>query len=414
MRKYKALMLIGDGMADRPLAELGGKTCLEAARTPHLDQAAKEGALGLLDTVAPGLRVGSDTSHLALLGYDPRATYTGRGPLEAMGVGMEVRRGDLGFRCNFSTVDDNMTVIDRRAGRIREGTDRLAEAINQIGPIEGVQVLFKESTEHRGALILRGEGLSAEITDNIDPHEDGRPVGRCAALEPGNKEAEFTAQVLNELVRRSYEVLKDHPLNKERQAAGENPANIILPRGGGTAPHLKFFHEVHGISAGCVVEVGLIRGLARYLGMDVMDAPGATGSLDTDLDSIRATVLAALDKHPFVLCNVKGPDVAAHNGDAPAKIKMIEAIDGMFGALMPALKGEVVVAVLADHATAVSTRDHTGDPVPLLLWGPEVLTDTSEAYHERAASHGGLNRFAGLHLSHVLTNLMNVQEKFGA
>ena len=215
-------------------------------------------------------------------------------------------------------------------------------------------------------------------------------------------------------MRRSYELLKDHPLNRERQAAGQNAANIVLPRGAGVAPHLKPFHEQHGLTAACVVEVGLIRGLARYLGFDVCDAPGSTGSLDTDLDSIARTVLSALENHDFVLCNVKGPDIAGHNGDAPAKVAMIERFDAMFGQLLARLPKETVVAVLADHATPVLTRDHSGDPVPLLLWGPGVLSDGVEAYHERAASRGGLGRFSGLHLAHVLTNLMNVQEKFGA
>jgi len=412
--RYKGLMLIGDGMADRPVPDLAGKTCLEAANTPNLDRAAAEGALGLLDTVAPGLRVGSDTAHLSLLGYDPRETYTGRGPLEAMGVGLEVKRGDIGFRCNFATVDDKMIVTDRRAGRIRERTNELAHAINQIGSLEGVQIIFRESTEHRGALILRGEGLSDKITDNVDPHEEGHPVGQCAPLDPNDKAANFTARVVNEFVRRSYQVLKDHPLNRERIGAGENPANIIIPRGAGVAPHLKPFHEVHGLSAACVVEVGLIRGLGRYLGFDVADAPGSTGSLDTDLDSIARTVLAALETHDFVLCNVKGPDIAGHNGDAPAKVKIIERIDAMVGGILPQLLDRTVLTVLADHATPVVTLDHTGDPVPFLLWGPGVLTDCSQAYHERAASGGGLGRFSGLHLVHVMTNLMNVQEKFGA
>ena len=163
-----------------------------------------------------------------------------------------------------------------------------------------------------------------------------------------------------------------------------------------------------------MVEVGLLRGLGRYLGFDVIEAPGATGSLDTDLDAIARTTLAALETHEFVLCNIKGPDIAGHNGNPVEKVAMIERIDAMAGPLLQALRDKAIVTVLSDHATPVTLRDHSGDPVPLLVWGPGVLPDWSEHYNERAASGGGLGRFSGLHLVHVMTNLMNVQEKFGA
>jgi len=196
----KALILIGDGMGDRPVSQLGGKTPLEVAQTPNLDRIAREGECGLMDPIAPGIRAGSDTSHLAILGYDPFECYTGRGPFEALGIGMDVKPGDIAFRCNFATVDEDLVVLDRRAGRIREGTHELAEALNEeIGEIEGVRCIVKESVEHRAALILRGEGLGDKVSD-VDPHETGRKIHEAEGEDEPSRRA---ARVLNEFVRRS-------------------------------------------------------------------------------------------------------------------------------------------------------------------------------------------------------------------
>ncbi len=190
-RHFKGLLLICDGMGDRPVPELENKTPLEYARTPTLDRLAREGECGLMDPIAPGIRAGSDTAHLAILGYDPYKVYQGRGPFEALGIGMEVRGGDVALRCNFSTVDENWRVIDRRAGRITEGTRELAEAVNGV-EIEGVQCFFKESVAHRGALAMRGENLSPHITD-VDPHAEGETVAECQPIDPSDTAAARTA-----------------------------------------------------------------------------------------------------------------------------------------------------------------------------------------------------------------------------
>src|SRR5690242_2866319 len=201
------LLLIGDGLGDRPVPELGGQTPLEYARTPTLDALVREGEAGLMDPIAPGVRGGSDTGHLALLGYDPYQYYTGRGPFEAMGIGLPVQRGDISFRCNFSTVDDNMIVRDRRAGRIIEGTADLARLLNEM-QIEDVTCLFKESVAHRAALVFHGPGLGAHVTD-VDPHADGERIHEARPSKEGDPESAKTARILNEFVRRSYELLKD-------------------------------------------------------------------------------------------------------------------------------------------------------------------------------------------------------------
>ena len=224
----KALLLICDGLGDRPIADLGGKTPLEVAAKPNLDRLATEGECGIMDPIAPGVRAGSDTSHLAILGYDPSTYYTGRGPFEADGICMDVKEEDVAIRSNFTTVDDQMVGLDRRAGRITTGTDQLAEAVNGM-VIDGVEVIFKESVAHRGALILRAKGLGSEITDT-DPHHEDAKVLECQPIDPNDAASAKTAKVVNEFVKRSYEILKQHPVNVERAAEGLRPANEILPR----------------------------------------------------------------------------------------------------------------------------------------------------------------------------------------
>lgn len=409
---YKGLLLIADGLGDRPVPAMGNKTPLEYAATPTLDRLAREGECGLMDPIAPGIRAGSDTAHLAILGYDPYKVYQGRGPFEALGIGMEVRGGDVALRCNFSTVDSAMRVIDRRAGRITEGTAALAQAVNGV-EIEGVQCFFKESVAHRGALVLRGEGLSPHITD-VDPHAEGEFVQEARPLDPNDPAAVRTARVVNAFVRLAHERLKDHPVNRERVERGLPPANIILPRGAGVAPHLEPFPQRHGMTAVAVVETGLIRGIARFVGMDTLDAPGATGGVDTDYASIADTLARALHQYDFVLCNVKAPDLCGHDRNPQLKAQVIEQIDGLVARLLSQYTEPFYLIFTGDHSTPCSVGDHSGDPVPVLLHGPDLRGDEVLQFHERACVHGALGRLRGSDLIPILTQLMGVQEKFGA
>ncbi|MCS7300850.1 MAG: 2,3-bisphosphoglycerate-independent phosphoglycerate mutase [Fimbriimonadales bacterium] len=409
---YKGLLLIADGLGDRPVASMGNKTPLEYASTPTLDRLAREGECGLMDPIAPGVRAGSDTAHLAILGYDPYKVYQGRGPFEALGIGMEVRGGDVALRCNFSTVDDTLRVLDRRAGRITEGTAELADAVNGV-EIEGVQCFFKESVAHRGALVLCGEGLSPHITD-ADPHADGEIVHQAQPLDPHDAAAARTARIVNAFVRLSYERLKDHPVNRERIARGLPPANIILPRGAGVAPHLEPFPQKHGMTAVAVVETGLIRGIARFVGMDILDAPGATGGVDTDYASIADTLVRALRQYDFVLCNVKAPDLCGHDRNPQLKAQVIEQIDGLIARLLEQYTEPFYLLFTGDHSTPCSVGDHSGDPVPVLLHGPDLRGDEVLRFHEYACAKGALGRLRGGDLVPILTQLMGVQEKFGA
>jgi len=409
----KILIFICDGLADRPVAELGGRTPLEAAATPTFDRLAAQGENGLLDPIAPGVRAGSDTSHLALLGYDPYEYYTGRGPFEALGVGMDVRPGDVAFRCNFATVeerDGELIVVDRRAGRITAGTAELVAPLDGL-ELDGVTCYVKESTAHRAALVLRGAGLGAGVGD-VDPHAEGRPVPEAAGETSADQK---TAAVLNQFVRLSYEKLKGHAVNEARLQNGELPANILLPRGAGLAPALPLLPELHRLTAGAVVEVGLIRGIARYCGLEVVPLPASVnGGLDTDLEAFMAATAAAVGQYDLVLANVKGPDLAGHDGDAAAKVDVLQRIDAAATALFDGLPDRIHLALLGDHATPVAVRDHSGDAVPFVLWGPGVRVDAVTTYGERAAATGGAGRLRGQDLLPILLNLAGRAEKFGA
>ncbi len=403
--------MIIDGMADRPLGELGGKTPLEAAQTPNMDRMAKLGVNGIMDSIKPGIRPGSDTAHLSILGYDPYEVYTGRGPFEAAGVGVEVRPGDIAFRCNFSTADTNGVITDRRAGRIREGTAQLAETLNTIVLEEDVEVIFKESTGHRAVLVLRGESLSDQISD-ADPKHDGKKVKNVVGLDD-SPEAERTAIILNKVIRKSYELLKDHPVNLKRTKKGEPPANIVLPRGAGAVPNAEPFNEKYDVKSACIAETGLIQGIAQIVGMDIIEVEGATGGVDTNLENITSSILqnASLD-YDFLLINIDGADEAGHDGNLEEKVEFIEKVDAVIGEVMQL--EDVYFILTADHSTPISVMDHTGDPVPLVIKGPDVRVDPVNQFHERAAANGGLCRIRGSDIMNILMDLMNRSTKFGA
>jgi 2,3-bisphosphoglycerate-independent phosphoglycerate mutase len=407
----KGIIMIIDGMADRPIKELGYKTPLEAAETPHMDKMAEKGICGIMDPIKPGIRAGSDTSHISILGYDPYKVYTGRGPFEAAGVGVDVLPGDIAFRCNFSTADENMIITDRRAGRIREGTIDIAQKINGMELEENVEVIFKESTGHRAVLVLRGAGLSDQVTD-ADPKYDGKRPKKVLALDD-SKEAMKTADILNKVVAKSYDLLKDHPINQKRIEFGENPANIIIPRGAGAVPKVEPFGVKYGLNPVCIAETGLIKGIAKIAGMKLIDIEGATGGIDTNLENIKNGIIEAASKdYDFILINVDGADEAGHDGEIEEKVKFIEKVDSVIGELM---KIEDVYFILtADHSTPVAIMDHTGDPVPIVITGPEVRVDDVKKFNERSTAKGGLCRIRGNNIMDILMDLMNKSTKFGA
>jgi len=406
--------MIIDGMADRPVKDLGYKTPLEAASTPNMNKLAEIGINGIMDPISPGIRAGSDTSHISILGYNPYEVYTGRGPFEAAGIGLDVIAGDIAFRCNFSTQDGEGIIIDRRAGRIREGTEEIAESINslKLEGFEDVEIIFKESTGHRAVLVLRGIGLSDKVSD-ADPKHDGKPPKKVVPLDD-SPEAAKTAKILNKFVETSYDVLKDHPVNMERIKEGKNPANVILPRGVGAVPHIPPFEEKYGVKAACIAETGLIKGIGKLTGMDLIEVEGATGGIDTNLENITRSIIdiANNDDYEFILINIDGADEAGHDGQTEEKVKFIEKVDAVIGEVMKL--DDLYFILTADHSTPVSVMDHTGDPVPLIIKGPEVRVDDVNSFSERAAAKGGLCRIRGSDIMNMLMDFMNKSDKFGA
>lgn len=407
------ILVILDGLGGRP-TDLGGATCLERAATPVLDDLAARGALGLMDPVAPGVRPGSDTSHLSIFGYDPQRVYTGRGAFEALGIGMDVRGGDVCFRANFATVeerDGTLVVLDRRAGRLPDGRP-FEEEINRITlPEFGVELSFRASTEHRGALLLRGEGMSAAVSDT-DPHEVGAPV---AVAQARDARAGRTAAAVNAFARQAYEVLRGHPLNRERTRRGALPANAILLRGAAEMPHLVPITEEYGIRGVCIAGGALYKGVAKLAGLTAIEVPGATGDLNTDLRAKARAALFALDQVEFVFVHIKGTDNAAHDGNAHAKREFIERTDReFFEPLVGGMHGERVhLCVSGDHTTPPAVREHTSDPVPVLFVGPAVRPDRVRSFGERAAGEGGLGRFTGRLVPQIL-GYCDLGPKFGA
>jgi 2,3-bisphosphoglycerate-independent phosphoglycerate mutase len=409
MRRRKILLVVLDGVGDRAVEALDGKTPLQASRHPHLDQFAAEGACGIMDTISPGIRPGSDTAHLALLGYDPYRYYTGRGPFEAAGVGILGKKGDVAFRCNFATVDDDLSVVDRRAGRIKEpDTTELVSSLQGM-VIDDIEITVKEATEHRAVLMLSGEHLSSKVTD-VDPHDLG-PIHRCQPLEEG---AGLTAKVVNEFVERSHMTMDDHPVNKRRRSERKPAANILLPRGPGTFPDIEPFESRYDMSAACISGVSLIKGIGRMLKMDVLEDPCFTGGFDTDIELKSRMAIRMLEENDFVLMNVKMTDIASHDSDHRSKMEVIERIDPVIGMLHDMLDPETVVAFTADHCTPISIGDHTGDPVPFVIWSSDGVPDEVSRYDEASCAVGGMGRIRGLDLMPILLDKANRSKKFGA
>ncbi|MEM4245726.1 MAG: 2,3-bisphosphoglycerate-independent phosphoglycerate mutase [Candidatus Bathyarchaeia archaeon] len=412
MKAGKGLLIICDGMADRPDPSRVGKTPLEAAETPSIDELARKGLVGIMDVVAPGVPPGSDVAHLSLFGYDPYRYYTGRGGFEAAGAGFDLKPTDVAFRCNFATVDENLVIADRRAGRIGAEADCLLDAIRTIRlGVPGVSFDFLHTVEHRGVLILQGRGLTRAVSDT-DPHRTGMKVWEAKPLER-SEAARITAKALNNFTLKTYNVLKDHPVNIERVKNGKPPANIILSRGPGTLPSITPLPERFGIRASAIAAVALVRGICRVVGMTLIEVKGATGGVDTDLHAKARAAVKALGTSDLVILHVKAPDVAGHDGNFELKKSVIERIDGMVRLLLDGVEEGTYISLTADHTTPLDVRDHTGDPVPFLISGPRTFPSGVEKFCERYARRGNSSAIRGPDLLNLMMNYMGRVEKFG-
>jgi 2,3-bisphosphoglycerate-independent phosphoglycerate mutase len=400
----KILFVVLDGSADRPSVE--ATTPLTAAQTPFLDRLAQEGISGIMDVIAPGTPPGSDTAHLSLLGYSIKDVYTGRGPFEAAGVGIDVKPGDIAFRGNFATVKDGV-VIDRRADRIDE-TKALSDAIREQLHLD-CKFLFKESAGHRAVLVLRGEGLSPSITQT-DPQHIG-PILRSKSIT-NDASSRRTADIVNDFTRQVSSILTDHPINKERKLANQLQANTVLLRGAGSVPNLVPLEQRTGLNAAVIAATALVIGIGRLTGMTYIPTKGATGHVDSNIEEKVKNVNKALKQHAFVLLNIKGADEAGHDGDFNVKTQFLTRVDEALSNLV--IDESTLVVITADHTTPVSLKEHSGDAVPFLIRGKGVRVDRTSAFNEYAAISGGMNRICGKDIMPVLTDLLGKGKKFGA
>lgn len=407
MQEAKILFFIMDGVGDRPIRELNYLTPLEAAKTYNMDKLAEIGITGHLYTIGRGITPGSDTAHLALFGYDPYEVYTGRGPFEAAGTDVPVKPGDIAFRTNMATIKDGL-IIDRRAGRISEGTQEIEQALQNI-TIEDVEIIFKVGIDHRAALVLRGPGLSNEVTAN-DPKVENKKPSPIIAKNP---DAEKTARVLKQFINQASEIMVPLKVNQSRIERNRHPANYLLVRGAGKAPHLDSFQIRYGLSAECVAGGGLYKGVASLCGMKINNDHKGTGGVPTDLDSKVKAAKKSLDRAQFVFLHVKGTDNFGHDNKPIQKMEFIDEIDQAIEPFLELIP-ETLICITGDHSTPCEMRDHSSDPQPILIAGKGVRPDQVTEFGERATMRGGLGHFVGQQLIPVLLGIGGRVHKFGA
>jgi 2,3-bisphosphoglycerate-independent phosphoglycerate mutase len=375
----KLVVLLGDGMADLPLAALKGKTPLQAAKKPNMDRIARLGRSGLAQTVPDGFPPGSDVANLCVMGYSPSKHYTGRAPLEAAAMNVVLGPDDIAFRCNFVTIEGGI-MLDYSAGHISSEEGRIL--IEALLPVMPEQRLYA-GVSYRNLLVLK-----AGAKDRCTPPHDisDRPVAEHLPSGPDGA-------LLTRLMEAARPILAGHPVNKRRIADGKRPANAIWLWGQGPAPVMPAFVEKYGLKGAMISAVDLLKGIGRYAGMEVIDVPGATGTIDTDYEGkVRATQ-EALKRCDFVYLHVEAPDEAGHEGDMLQKVRAIELFDEkIVGPVVDWLEKSGLdwrVLLLPDHATPILIKTHSRDPVPFTIMGKKIVQDGVESFDEQAAISGG-------------------------
>lgn len=382
----KYMVILGDGMADEPIESLDDRTPLEAAKTPVLDALAAESEIGLVHTIPEGMKPGSDTANLSVLGYDPRKYYTGRSPLEALSIGIPMKDTDVALRCNLVTLTEEepyeqKRILDHSAGEITTGeAAELLEAVKK--ELENDTYKFYLGTSYRHCLIW-DQGQILELTQ---PHDiPGQVIGSYLPTDP----------VLREMEKRSYEILASHPVNLARKAKGLNPANSLWFWGAGTKPILTSFEEKNHKKGVMISAVDLLKGIATGAGMDKIIVEGANGGLNTNYEGkAQAAVDALLHKgYDFAYIHVEAPDEMGHQGSIPKKIQAIENLDGRVIRLvkeaLDASGEDYRLLVMPDHPTPIRVRTHTSDPVPYLLYDSRKKLQKDWKYNERDAKESG-------------------------
>jgi 2,3-bisphosphoglycerate-independent phosphoglycerate mutase len=408
----KHIIILGDGMADLPVERLGGKTLLQYAHKPMMDQLAREGRCGRLITVPEGFPPGSEVANTAILGYDLNKVYEGRGPLEAASIGYEMADDDFAIRCNIITIEDGK-IITHNGGNLETDDARvlinylnenLAKPINEREGCERVK--FITGIQYRHLLVIKGGNKHIVCAPPHDhPNEPWRPLLVKAEIP----EAQETADLINDLILKSQEILAKHPYNLLKAEKGERQANSIWPWSGGYRPSMQTLMEQYPeIKSGTVISaVDLIQGIGKYAGLRIVKVPGATGLANTNYEGKAQAAIDALEHDDFVFVHVEASDEAGHDGDLELKLKTIEYLDQrLITPIYNKMKDkDVCIAVLPDHLTPVEQRIHVGQPVPFLIWHKGMTPDSVQQYDEVSCVSGA---YGLLKLNEFMKTFMSI------
>ena len=419
----KHIIILGDGMADLPVERLGGKTLLQYAHKPMMDQLAREGRCGRLITVPEGFPPGSEGANTAILGYELNKVYEGRGPLEAASIGYEMADDDFAIRCNIITLADGMIITHNGGNLETEDADVLIKYLNEnlakpINEREGCErVKFITGIQYRHLLVIKGGSKHIVCAPPHDhPNEAWRELlvkaEENAPVEAGRLSAQQTADLINEMILKSQDLLAKHPFNQERAKRGERQANSIWPWSGGYRPSMETLQQQYPeIKSGTVISaVDLIRGIGHYAGLKIVEVEGATGLADTNYEGKAQAAIEALENDDFVFVHVEASDEAGHDGDLELKLKTIEYLDQRLIApiynKVESSNEPVCIAILPDHLTPVEQRIHVGQPVPFLIWYRGIEADDVQQYDEVSCVSGS---YGLLKLNEFMQALMKIE-----
>lgn len=385
----KHIIILGDGMADWPVKSLGNKTLLQYARTPYMDMLARMGRTGQLSTVPEDFHPGSEVANMSVMGYNLSKVYEGRGSLEAASIGYDLKPGEMAMRCNIICIEDDV-IKNHSAGHIStEEADELIQYLQE--KLGNDRVHFYTGVQYRHLLVIKDGNKNLDCTP---PHDVPLKPFRPLMVKATKPEAEETAELINDLILKSQELLKNHPVNQKRIAEGKDPANSIWPWSPGYRPQMEKLSDMYsGIKRGAVISaVDLINGIGYYAGLRRLHVEGATGLYDTNYENKVAAALDALKTDDFVYLHIEASDEAGHEGNVELKIKTIENLDSRaVGPIYEAVKNRdepVAIAVLPDHPTPCELRTHTAEPVPFLIWYPGIEPDTVQTYDEFSVKEG--------------------------
>ena len=410
----KHIIILGDGMADHRVERLNNKTLLQYARPRYMEQLAKEGRTGRLITVPEGFPPGSEVANTAILGYDLNKVYEGRGPLEAASIGYEMADDDFAIRCNIITLE-NGKIITHNGGNLEtQDADVLIEYLNEH--LGSDRVRFITGIQYRHLLVIKGGSKHIVCNPPHDhPNEEWRPLlvkaEDNALAEEGRMTAQETANLINDLILRSQELLTKHPYNIAKAAKGERQANSIWPWSGGYRPSMQTLMEQYPqVKSGSVISaVDLIRGIGHYAGLRIIEVDGATGLANTNYEGKAQAAIEALRTDDFVFVHVEATDEAGHDGDLELKLKAIDYLDKRL--IKPILEAiddmqdDVCVAILPDHPTPVELRIHVNEPVPFIIWHKGIVPDDVQHYDEESCVSGG---YGLLRLNEFMNELMKI------